>query len=533
MLTVAVSGILSFGNVAMGFEGSGINPDIHIDADLPIQYGTDGMITDEVIVEFESVAEARSAQAVNIMPGINFDDIMDARPVARYKIIDGSTPFETITRLRNFHGIKEIYPNYKRSAAFEPNDPYFQLQKEELLVAQVPQAWDIETGSDAIVVGVIDTGVDVTHPDLLPNLQLPGINVREDSVPDVVIDDSGHGTAVSGVIGAVGNNSVGVAGLSWDVRLYLIRACGGPLLDCDLFDEVEGIDAARTAGVDVLNMSIGGVGTISIEINAVQEAYDAGIVMVAAAGNGNPGRYFKATGVWEEDKASLYYPAGLPGVIGVGAVANNGLKAEFSNYGEDILDIMAPGVDIVTTVPEDEVYLYTGEGPPYGLATGTSFATPMVSGAAALILSHFPGLSPEEVRTRLMATAIPMAGPDDNLNGVNDFYGHGILNVAGALGQGGSSGNNYLKVGVTENPIFPGEILVIIQGLVQLSGNPTINWSNLDEGGGAIITAEPVEGRPGFYIGRFTPENPGSLKIIIQGFSQGAPVAPVVVMYTL
>jgi len=531
LITAAVFALFLTGTGAMGFTGTTIDPGISIDFDLPIQYGVNGIILDEVIIEFESVAQARSAQSVNIIPGVNFDRLMTTRPVARYKILDGANPFETISRLRNMNGIVEIYPNYKRSAALNPNDPYFQLQEEEWLVSQIPAAWDIETGSANVTVAVIDTGVDVTHPDLLPNLILPGINVREDSVPDIVDDDSGHGTAVAGVIGAVGNNGIGVAGLSWNVRILPIRACGGPLLDCDLFDEVEGIDAARLAGVDIINMSIGGVGTISVEKTAVTEAYNAGIVIVAAAGNG--GGYYKATGDPDVDKQSLYYPAGLPEVIGVGAVANNGLKAEFSNYGEDILSIMAPGVDIVTTVPDYEVYLYTGEGPPYGLATGTSFATPMVAGAAALLLSHFPGLSPADVRSRLEASAIPMAGPDDNVNGVNDFYGYGILNVAGALDQSGSSGNDYMKIGVTQNPIFPGEILVIIQGLTQLDSSPTINWQLFEIGGGAIITAEEVEGRPGYFIGRFTPDESGTIKITVQGFSGGAPVAPVTVTYTM
>jgi len=521
------------GPVAMGFPGSIIGADIEIDADLPIQYGVGGMVTDQVIIEFESVAQARSAQSMNILPGVSFDQLMVSRPVARYRIIDGSTPFETITRLRNFNGVRDIYPNYKRSAALEPNDPYYQLQREELLVAQIPSGWDIETGSADILVGVIDTGVDPNHPDLLPNLVLPGINVREDWLPEEVTDDSGHGTAVSGVIGGVGNNGIGVAGLAWDVRMLAIRACGGPLLDCDLFDEVEGIDAARNAGCDIINMSIGGVGTISVEMAAVTDAYNAGIVLVAAAGNGNPGRYFEATDDWDIDKVSLYYPAGLPEVIGVGAVANNGLKAEFSNYGEDILSIMAPGVEIVTTVPDYECYLYTGEGPPYGLATGTSFATPMVSGAAALILSQFPGLTPGEVRSRLEIMAIPMAGPDDDGNGISDFYGYGILNVAGSLNKSGTTGNDFLKIGITENPIFPGEVLVLIQGLVALDSPPTINWSVIDAGGGAIINSEEVESRPGYYIGRFTPSEPGSIRIIITGFSQGAPVAPVTVMYSL
>jgi len=534
LLTIAVyvTGFLMLGSGAIALEAE--HESVAIDADLPLLYSVDGMIYDEVIIEFNSYAESRAAQATNILPGVDFDRAMSSRPVARYRIIDGSTPFDIITRLRSFPTILDVYPNYRRSAAVIPNDPYYTLQKEEFAVAQVPAGWDIETGSADVLVGVIDTGVDITHPDLIPNLVLPGINVREGPEwPGVVTDDSGHGTAVCGVIGAVGNNGIGVAGTNWTVRMLPIRACGGPFLDCDLFDEVEGIDEARLAGCDIINLSIGGIGTISVEEKAVTEAYNAGCLIVAAAGNANPGRLYEATGDPEIDRHSLYYPAALPEVIGVGAVGNDGLKADFSNYGEDILSLMAPGVDIVTTVPEEEVYLYDGKGPPYGLASGTSFSTPMVSGVAALVLSHFPGLSPDDLRARLEATAIPMAGPDNDANGINDYFGYGILNALGAVGQTGSSGNQYLRVGVTASPLIPGEVMVLVQALVLMDYPPTATWSLRETTVGGMIELTPVETRPGFYIGRFAPGTSGNVTVSVSGMSGGTPVGSVTVLYLL
>lgn len=528
-VTILVMGLITLGG-ARAFEAD--QPNIGLDADLPIQYTISGMIADEVIIEFNSYAESRAAQAANALPGVDFDKQMSTRPVARYRIIDGSTPFETITRLRNFSQVREVYPNYRRSLAFFPNDPYWEMQQENFLVSRIPAAWEIETGSSDVLVGVIDTGVDYTHPDLLPNLILPGVNVREESVPDEVMDDSGHGTAVTGIIGAVGNNGIGVAGLAWNVRILPIRACGGPDLHCDLFDEVEGIDVARERGCDIINLSIGGVGTISVEEEAVTEAHNAGCIIVAAAGNWDPGIYYFSSGDPEKDRHELYYPAALPEVIGVGAVDDEGQPADFSNYGEDIVSLMAPGVDIVTTVPEEEVYLYTGIGPPYGMAKGTSFSTPMVSGAAALILSHFPNLSNDDVRARLEDTATRMAGPDNNGNGINDYYGHGILNAEGALRQGGVSGNQFFTVAVSENPIFDGEVLVMIQVLVPLDSSPTVSWS-LRNGGGGIVVCNEVETRPGFFIGRFAPPEPGNLTINVTGMSGGAPVASDPVFYTL
>ncbi len=531
LMAVTALGVTMLGSGAVAQQAG--SPNIAIDSDLAIQYDTGGMITDQVIIEFNTHAEQRAAQASDILPGVIFDRAMSSRPIARYNITDNSTPFEVITHLRSFSSIAEVYPNYKRSAARIPNDPYYQqLQAEEFQVAQLPTAWDIETGSHSVLVGVIDTGVATAHEDLIDNLVLPGINVREgDQWPNIVEDDSGHGTAVCGVIGAVGNNGIGCAGTAWTVKMLPIRACGGQYLDCDLFDEVEAIDAARLNDCDIINLSIGGIGTISVEEAAVTEAYNAGIVIFSAAGNANPGRLYEATGDPAIDRTSLYYPAALPEVIGVGAIDNNGEKADFSNYGEDILSIMAPGVDIVTTVPDDEVYLYDGVGPPYGLASGTSFSTPMATGVAALILSHYPGLSPDDVRARIEMTAIPMPGPDDDQNGINDHFGYGILNAAGAVGQTGSTGNNFMQVGVAQSPIFPGEVLVIVKALVPMTSPPTINWSMRDTSGGGIVPTSEVDTRPGLYIGRFNPTDTGNISITVTGMTDGAPLTPVTVLY--
>jgi len=532
-LAVVTLGLLLTGSGATALEGG--QPNAIIDADLPVLYSVGGMIPDEVIIEFNSYSEVRGAQVANSLPGVTFERAMTYRPVARYSITDGRTPFEVITSLRNFSNIRDVYPNYQRSAAVEPNDPYYtQLQVEEWRVSQLPAAWDIETGSANVLVGVIDTGVQPDHPDLAGNLVLPGFNVREGPEwPDVVLDDSGHGTAVSGVIGAIGNNGVGVAGVNWVTSILPIRACGGPFLDCDLFDEVEGIDVAREQGCNVINLSIGGIGTISVEERSVTDAHDAGCVIVAAAGNANPGRLYEATGDPAIDRANLYYPAALPEVIGVGAIDNMGQKADFSNYGEAILSVMAPGVDIVTTVPDYECYLYDGTGPPYGLASGTSFSSPMVAGVAALILSHYPGLSPDDVRSRIEISATPMAGPDNDQNGINDYYGYGILNAARALSQGGIVGNDVMQVGVSTSPLIPGEILILVKAFVELDYPPTVNWSVRDTEVGGIFSLEEVATRQDYYIGRFVPGINGNISVSVSAMAGGVPLAPVTVLYVL
>jgi hypothetical protein len=155
----------------------------------------------------------------------------------------------------------------------------------------------------------------------------------------------------------------------------------------------------------------------------------------------------------------------------------------------------------------------------------------MATGVAALVLSHFPGLSPDDVRARLEMSAIPMSGPDADTNGINDWYGYGILNAVGAVSPTGTIGNDYLQVGVAQSPIFPGEVLVIVKALVPLSSPPIINWQMRDTYGGGIVPTNEVDTRPGLYIGRFTPDVSGNISVTVTGMSGGAPVTPVTVLY--
>ena len=212
-----------------------------------------------------------------------------------------------------------------------------------------------------VKVAMVDTGLDVNHPEfkdrviLTQNFKDPGTDSSN------VFDDSGHGTATTGIVAAQGNNGIGIAGMAWDVRIMAFRACGGASLDCSLADEIQAIDAARTNGAQVINLSLGGVvRKRSAEQLAIVDAYNAGIVLVAAAGNGNPGKYYKSTGNPTQDMQTLFYPAAYPQVIGVAALDDKGgsivdpgklTRASFSNYGEDLVSVCAVGTEVETTVP--------------------------------------------------------------------------------------------------------------------------------------------------------------------------------------
>jgi len=263
-----------------------------------------------------------------------------------------------------------------------------------------PEAWSRSTGSSSIVVGVIDTGIDQDHPDLVPNLwtnphEIPGNGidddgngyvddvrgwdfVNDDNNPD---DDNYHGTSCAGTIGARGNNNLGVAGVNWNVRmvsLKFLNATGSGWAS----DAVEAVMYATSIGVHVTSNSWGGTSTSTVLEDAIAEAGQAGILFVASAGNDNAG--------------TASFPAGfdLDNIISVAASTRHDLKASFSNFNAESVDLAAPGESILSTV--------VGGG--YGSMSGTSAAAPHVAGACALLLASRPDLQASEVKSILLST---------------------------------------------------------------------------------------------------------------------------------
>jgi subtilisin family serine protease len=279
------------------------------------------------------------------------------------------------------------------------------------------RAWDITTGSDDLVVGVVDTGIDLSHPDLAPNAW---INPRE--IADNNIDDDGngyvddvngwsfyddskevykaysedlHGTHVAGTIGAVGNNAIGVAGVAWHVKLMSLKFLGGKDGKGSTGDAVSAINYAidqkkRGVNIRVLNASWGGGGDSMALHEAISEAGEAGISFVCAAGNDG-----------EDGDFSDHFPAGysrdLSSCVSVAAIDSFDDLASFSNYGHSSVSVAAPGYQILSTAP----------GGAYAALSGTSMASPHVAGIAALLLSKEPSLTPAEVKRRIISTAAP------------------------------------------------------------------------------------------------------------------------------
>jgi subtilisin family serine protease len=278
-----------------------------------------------------------------------------------------------------------------------------------------PEGWTIQRFAPDIVVAVLDSGIDLDHPDLDDNLWSnvlgePGYDfVNDDNDPD---DDNDHGTHVAGIIGAEGNNGIGVSGVCWEVRLMAVKVAdqsGSSSIDA----VADGLDYARLNGAHVINLSLGGGGDVQTVRTAMEEARDAGIVVVAAAGNdfeeldtyaaGWPARYaedFENVIVVgssnRNDELSLFvylFPP-LPPILDWG-----------SNYSDTLVHLFAPGSGLQGDA-SDAIFSTVIGG--YGTNAGTSMAAPHVSGIAALMLQRFQGIPPVEVRDRILASVDPV-----------------------------------------------------------------------------------------------------------------------------
>lgn len=288
-----------------------------------------------------------------------------------------------------------------------------------------PSAWDISTGSKAVKVAVVDTGVDFNHPDLAANISLntaetPGNGIDDDGngrIDDYYgydfanfdsnpMDDNSHGTHVAGTIGAVGNNSTGVVGVNWSVGIIPVKVLSASGSGSTA-GVIAGIDYAISRGAQVINLSLGGPGYSQSFYESIQRANNAGVLVVAAAGNES-----------NDNDAAPSYPANfnLPNIISVAATNSSDTRAYFSNYGANSVHIAAPGVDIRSTLP----------GGLYGSYSGTSMACPHVAGAAALIKAANLDLSMLQVKDILLNNTDVIS----SLNGL--VVTSGRLNVAKA-----------------------------------------------------------------------------------------------------
>jgi len=376
------------------------------------------VVADEFLVKFKPEAEEETIDKINKKFGVEIEKKLRIKNVYRLKVPPSKTIEEMLKKYREEPDVEYAEPNYIRKAFFDPNDPNFIPNQWGIKTIQAPQAWDTETGKESVVIAVLDTGVDYDHEDLAGNMWKDGTGhygydfVNGDDDPD---DDHGdsHGTHCAGIAAAVTNNNKGIAGVSWKSKIMAVK-----VLDVSgngtLAWELEGIDYAVNNGADIISMSFGTVNypptPNGLERNAINDAYEKGCLIVAASGNDN--------------QPYVAYPAAYDNVIAVGATNQSDGRCSpidwgfgrGSNYGDE-LDVVAPGDEILSTVQGG-----------YANMDGTSMAVPFVSGLAALVLSHLPGLAPSDVKRIIERTA-----HDVGSTGWDQETGWGRINAYSAL----------------------------------------------------------------------------------------------------
>lgn len=407
-----------------------------------------------------------------------------------------------------------------------PNDPLFANQW-YLKRIRANWAWDEYRESPDVVIAVIDSGIDISHPDLIENIwkntkEIPNNKIDDDK--NGYVDDAngwdfvnnvfdpmpkfkkdfdenavGHGTLVAGIIAAQGNNNIGIAGVTWKGKIMALKAIddnGGG----DSKNIVKAVNYAVDNGANIINLSFVGAGYNKDLEKAIQRAYDAGVIVVAAGGNERHGQ--------DLDKKPMY-PVCLGDknknniVIGVAATGPQDEKADFSGFGSKCIDIAAPGISIMGTTIFSEKYGVSGQRfDKYfdGYWSGTSLAVPMVSGAIALIEQTNPGLKPKEVIDVLLSSSEEI---DSKNPGYEGKLGVGRLDVEEAVLKAKMRKNIlHFNVAVANYP-EPGIVRIINQdgtfGKEFSTGNSLINLTVGDvnkDGSSELIVAPMGAGRP-------------------------------------
>jgi subtilisin family serine protease len=364
-------------------------------------------------------------------------------------------PFYVASKIKETNNdIEWVEPKYVRRVVFTPNDPKLNEQY-YLTNIQAENAWDISTGDTNVVIGIVDTGVDWSHPDLYANIwhnwkeinnNWAGDPYDHDSIgwdfgglgdaegnptPDnnPIEDVPVHGTLVAGTADAVTNNDIGVAGIGYKCKIMAVKVAQANLIDPTTNEPYieygfEGIQYAVDNGAKIINCSWGGDGYSNAEQETINYAIANGALVVAAAGN--------------DASSEQFYPAGYAGVLAVAATDINDNVAGFSNYGPGV-DLAAPGVGIYSTFQPNT---YTSE-------SGTSFASPLTAGVAALVFSRFPNYTPLQVAEQVRVNC-------DNIDALNLRYayqiGKGRLDAYNALADSNSESVRAVNIQYSDAP---------------------------------------------------------------------------------
>lgn len=392
-----------------------------------------GYRSDEVLVRYRDAASAPVAKAMREGYGMEVRSSLAQGRIELLQLPAVITVEQALEVLQDDPAVDLAEPNFlRRKLAFIPNDPLFFEQWGLRNTGQanfvnstpplastvgadmdLPRAWDrngdgraTRVGDSSVTVAVIDDAFDTDHPDLAANFIAGYDFARDDSDPAPDSSAQGHGTMVTGALGAIGNNGIGVAGVAWNVKIMPLKVGNrGDLSSAAILAAYEHIRTHAAAhNIRIVNASYGGPSHSQLEFDAIRKLRDLGILFVAAAGNEDS----------NTDRAVRAYPANydLDNIVSVAATNRQDNISSFSQYGALTVDIAAPGLQIVTT-RYDNAYNYNAGTRASSGVSGTSFSSPYVAGIAALIAMEYPTASYHEIKARLIEGA--QASGDEGL----------------------------------------------------------------------------------------------------------------------
>lgn len=374
-------------------------------------------VPNEVIVKYAPTVT--QSQKDKIKDNYGLTKKRDSKKKGKFTVYTHINPKNVIKLMKKEPGILSVEQNaYAYAFSFIPNDPLYSPYQWHMTKIDMENAWPLSTGS-GVIVAVIDTGVKQSLEDLANTKFVAGWDfVNNDNDPT---DDEGHGSHVTGTIAQSTNNGVGVAGIAYDASIMPVKVLdrrGSGSYD----DIADGIYWAADNGADIINMSLGGSSSLTILEDAVNYAWNKGVVVVCAAGN--------------DGVSTPFYPAAYPNAISVSATTYLDTLASYSNYGSTI-DISAPGGDSGDNNGDgyDDMILqntFSHNSDGYYFYAGTSMASPHVAGVAALVKAANPSLSNSQIRGILEDTA-----DDLGASGWDNIYGNGRLNAYKAVSAAG------------------------------------------------------------------------------------------------
>ncbi|MBK7105037.1 MAG: S8 family serine peptidase [Ignavibacteriae bacterium] len=430
------------------------------------------------------------------------------------------SPFDINFVLKEISSLPEIEwaePHYLSKIDFTPNDPSFQTSQHYLNVIKAQEAWDVNTGSEEIIIAIVDTGVDWEHPDLSANIwnnmdeidnngidddgngfiddihgwDFGGVEGTSDNNPKE--DRADHGTLVAGLASAVSNNEIGIASIGFKSKLLAVKTAQDNIRSESGLALVaygyEGIIYAADNGAKIINCSWGSNNFSNAAQAVIDYAVSKGALVVAAAGNDN--------------NDAGFYPANYNGVLSVAGTDNSDIKASWSNYGTKV-DVCAPGVNVYSTWQDDPFYIS---------ADGTSLSSPITAGLAALVANQFPTYTPLQIAEQIRVNCDNI----DNLNLLYNFQlGAGRINAYKSLTNTNSksvriSNLNFSEIGDGDGIYESGETINIsptftnyLTSLVSLNVNLETDNSNiqlLKSGGniGSIATLQSTQTENDFF----------------------------------